>query len=174
KLSDALKKALADRIDAAVAAGRLTKAEGDALKQRLDSGNFPLFGGFRAGFGHFGFLGDLSAATGYLGLTEAQLRSQLESGKSLAQVATAQGKSVTGLVDALVNAAKQRLDGVAGPAARAPHGTPAIRCRASARRLRARGVPRVVPRAASTVRCPSSPPRCRPGGSASTASRARR
>src|SRR5881227_174105 len=77
KLSDALKKALSDRVDAAVAAGRVTKAEGDALKQRLDSGNFPLFGGFRAGFGHFGFFGDLSAATSYLGLTEAQLRSQL-------------------------------------------------------------------------------------------------
>jgi hypothetical protein len=110
KLSDALKKALSDRVDAAVAAGRLTKAEGDALKQRINSDNFPLFGGFRAGFGHFGFFGDLSAAANYLGLTEAQLRSQLEGGKSLAQVATAQGKSVDGLVDALVNAAKQRLD----------------------------------------------------------------
>ena len=110
KLSEALKKALSDRVDAAVTAGRLTKAEGDALKQRINSDDFPLFGGFRAGFGHFGFFGDLSAAAGYLGLTEAQLRSQLESGKSLAQVATAQGKSVSGLVDALVNAAKQRLD----------------------------------------------------------------
>src|SRR5437763_15807723 len=97
KLSDALKKALGDRIDAAVAAGRLTKAEGDALKQRINSAGFPLFGGFRAGFGHFGFFGDLSAAAEYLGLTEAQLRSQLESGKSLAQVATAQGKSGSGL-----------------------------------------------------------------------------
>ena len=110
KLGDALKKALSDRVDAAVTAGRLTKAEGDALKQRINSADFPLFGGFRAGFGHFGFFGDLSAAAEYLGLTEAQLRSQLESGKSLAQVATAQGKSVSGLVDVLVNAAKQRLD----------------------------------------------------------------
>src|SRR5213592_5303677 len=67
KLSDALKKALGDRVDAAVAAGRLTKAEGDSLKQRINSDNFPLFGGFRAGFGHFGFFGDLSAAASYLG-----------------------------------------------------------------------------------------------------------
>src|SRR5712691_7152418 len=45
KLSNALKKALSDRIDAAVAAGRLTKDEGNALKQRIQSSDFPLFGG---------------------------------------------------------------------------------------------------------------------------------
>ena len=111
KLSAALKKALSDRIDAAVAAGQLTKAEGDALKQRLQSGDVPLFGGFRLGFGHFGFFGDFSAAADYLGLTGAQLRAQVESGKSLAQIAQAQGKSVSGLVDAIVNAAKTKLDG---------------------------------------------------------------
>ena len=110
KLSDALKKALSDRIDAAVAAGRITKAEGDALKQRINSDDFPIFGGFRGGFGHFGFFGELSAAADYLGLTEAQLRTQLDDGKTLAQVAQAQGKSVDGLVDAMVQAAKQRLD----------------------------------------------------------------
>ena len=111
KLSDALKKALSDRIDAAVASGRLTQKEGDALKQRINSNSFPLFGGLREhGFGHFGFLGKLDAATTYLGLTEDQLRTQLESGKSLAQIAKDQGKSVSGLVDALVNAAKSKLD----------------------------------------------------------------
>jgi hypothetical protein len=110
KLSDALKKALSDRVDAAVAAGRITQADGDALKQRINSDDFPLFGGFHRGFGHFGFIGKLSAAADYLGLTEAQLRSELESGKSLAQVAQAQGKSVDGLVDAFVAAAKKHLD----------------------------------------------------------------
>ncbi len=110
KLSDALKKALSDRVDAAVAAGRLTQAAGDALKQRINSDDFPLFGGFHRGFGHFGFIGKLSAAADYLGVTEAQLRSELESGKSLAQVAQAHGKSVDGLVDVLVAAAKEHLD----------------------------------------------------------------
>ena len=111
KLSDALKQALKERVDAAVSAGRLTKEEGDALKQRIDSEDFPLFGGLHArGFGHFGFLGKLDAATDYLDLTEAQLRTQLESGKSLAQIARAQGKSVDGLVDALVDAAKEHVD----------------------------------------------------------------
>lgn len=110
KLSDALKKALSDRVDAAVAAGRLTKAQGDELKQRINSDDFPLFGGLNRGFGHFGFFGKIDAAADYLGLTEAQLHSQLESGKSLAQIAQAQGKSVDGLVDALVAAAKKDLD----------------------------------------------------------------
>jgi len=109
KLSDALKKALGDRIDAAVAAGRITKAGGDALKQRLDSGDVPLFVGPHRGFGHFGLRG-LDAAASYLGLTEEQLRSELEGGKTLAQVAQAHGKSAQGLVAALLADAKKRVD----------------------------------------------------------------
>src|SRR6266850_3641204 len=45
KLSNALKQALSDRVDAAVAAGRVTKAEGDAIKQHIASDGFPLLGG---------------------------------------------------------------------------------------------------------------------------------
>jgi hypothetical protein len=111
-LSAALKKALENRVDAAVAAGRLTKAQGDELKQRIESGEVPLFGGPGRAFhhDHAGAFGSLDAAAGYLGLTEAQLRTQLDSGKSLAAVAKAQGKSVDGLVQALVDAAKKKLD----------------------------------------------------------------
>jgi polyhydroxyalkanoate synthesis regulator phasin len=110
-LSAALKKALENRIDAAVADGRLTKAQGDELKQRIESGDVPLFGpGLGGGFHHEGPFGGLDAAATYLGLTDAQLRRQLESGKSLADVAKAQGKSVDGLVNALVAAAKKKID----------------------------------------------------------------
>jgi AraC-like DNA-binding protein len=112
KLSDALKKALGERVDAAVAAGRLSKEQAEALKDRINSGGSPLFGGslHGRGLGHHGFLGKLDAAADYLGLTESQLRTQLESGKSLAQIAQAQGKTVDGLVDVLVNEAKKHLD----------------------------------------------------------------
>jgi hypothetical protein len=110
KLSDALKQALSDRVDSAVAAGRMTKVEGDALKARIQSHDFPLFGGPHRGFGHFGFIGRLESAAGYIGITEVQLRTELESGKSLAQIARAHGKSVDGLIDALVAAAKSKLD----------------------------------------------------------------
>ena len=109
-LSAALKKALENRVDAAVAAGSLTNAQGAELKQRIESGDVPLFGGPGPGFHHHGVFGGLDAAASYLGLTEAQLRTQLEGGKSLAAVAKAQGKSVDGLVQALVDAAKKKLD----------------------------------------------------------------
>jgi uncharacterized protein YidB (DUF937 family) len=109
KLSDALKKALSDRVDAAVAAGRITKEEGDALKQRIDSDEYPLFLGPHPGFG-FHHLGKLDAAASYIGISEEQLRTELESGKTLAQVAQAHGKSADGLVDALVAAAKKHVD----------------------------------------------------------------
>jgi polyhydroxyalkanoate synthesis regulator phasin len=111
-LSNALKKALENRVDAAVADGRLTKEQGDALKQRIESGQAPLFGlgGGPGGHDRGGHFGDLDAAASYLGLTEDQLRTQLQSGKTLADVAKAQGKSVDGLIDALVAATKKDLD----------------------------------------------------------------
>ncbi len=116
-LTAALKKAFANRVDAAVAAGRITKAEGEALKARIQSADFPVLGGPRGGhggdfdhFGHHGRAGDLAAAATYLGLTEAALGTELVAGKTLADVAKAKGKSVDGLVDVLVTAAKKRLD----------------------------------------------------------------
>jgi hypothetical protein len=110
ELSAALKSALEKRIDAAVAAGRITKAQGDEMKQRLESGDFPLFGSGPGMSDHHEVFGAPDAAAAYLGLSEDELRSQLESGKSLADVAKAQGKSVDGLVQALVADAKQHLD----------------------------------------------------------------
>ena len=111
-LSSALKKALSDRVDAAVADGRLTKEQGAELKARIASDDFPLFGPPGMGGGHFGHHGGpgLDAAAKYLGLTEAKLRTELESGKTLAQVAKAQDKSVDGLIAALKADVKQRLD----------------------------------------------------------------
>ena len=44
KLSDALKKAYENQIDAAVAAGTITKERGDALKTRIESGEYPPIG----------------------------------------------------------------------------------------------------------------------------------
>ena len=52
----------------------------------------------------------LDAAAKYLGLTEAELHTQLESGKTLAEIAKAQGKTVDGLKKALTDATKTKLD----------------------------------------------------------------
>src|SRR4051794_32491105 len=108
KLSAALKKALENQVDAEVAAGRLTKEQGDALKQRIEAAASPIFGlggpGFdhHGRFGHDGPFGGLETAASYLGVTEAELRTELMNGKTLAQVAKDKGKSVDGLVNALV------------------------------------------------------------------------
>lgn len=114
KLSAAIKQALTDRVDAAVKAGRLTKEQGAELKQRIASDDFPLFGapslGRRHGFGGPHPLGTLDAAASYLGVTDAQLRTQLDSGKTLADVANARDKSVAGLEGALLKDAKEHLD----------------------------------------------------------------
>jgi hypothetical protein len=110
ELSDALKQALQNRVDAAVAAGRLTEEEGAALKERIQAEEYPLLGG--PGLGHHGGRGlhHLDAAAEYLGLTEAELRTRLAGGQTLAQVAQAEGKTVDGLVAALVADEKAELD----------------------------------------------------------------
>ncbi len=65
----------------------------------------------RPGVGGGPFGGGLSAATTYLGLSQSDLRTQLASGKTLAQIANAtNGKSAAGLIDALVAAEQKELD----------------------------------------------------------------
>ncbi|MDA0181375.1 hypothetical protein OJ997_13805 [Solirubrobacter phytolaccae] len=136
QLDTALKGAAEARIDAAVAAGKLTKEQGDAAKQRLSSGApllpglGPIVGGHgpkapggrggpgpggpgggpgARGFG-FGF-GGAEGAAEYLGLTQEQLREQLRDGKSLADIAKAtSGKTVEGLKAALKAKTTERLD----------------------------------------------------------------
>jgi hypothetical protein len=124
KLNEAIKGAASDRIDAAVAAGKLTKEQGDAIKKRLENANgLPLLGlgrGFRAGgpggpgllhpgFG-FGPGKSLSAAATFLGLSEAELRTQLRDGKSLADVAKDKGKTTADLKAAMKSAITSELD----------------------------------------------------------------
>src|SRR4051794_30052064 len=53
---------------------------------------------------------DATAIGTYLGLAQAGLRPELGAGKSLAGIAKAQGKTVSGLEDVIYAAAKKRLD----------------------------------------------------------------
>ncbi|MCC6386179.1 MAG: hypothetical protein IT302_02220 [Dehalococcoidia bacterium] len=128
KLRDALKTTSLQEIDAAVAAGKLTQAQADKIKEAINSGQ--IMGGFRApggpGMGdHRGGKGggvmirdaDIAA---FLGITTDQLRTE-QAGKSLAQVAEAHGKTRDQLkaflqqehdksVDAAVAAGKMTAD----------------------------------------------------------------
>lgn len=117
KLSDALEQAYGDRIDKAVEAGRLTEEQATELKARIAAGDMPLVGvpgrhghdGFGGGR-HGGPFGGFEAVTDYLGLDRDALRAQLEAGKSLADVAAAQGKTAEGLKAAITAAATEKLD----------------------------------------------------------------
>jgi hypothetical protein len=127
QLNAAIKGAAADQVDAAVKAGRLSQDQADKLKQRIQQSNGTplrgLFGpgpggppgpggrgGFGFGFGGPGPFGDLGAAAKYLGVSDQALMSDLRSGKSLADVAKAQNKSVDGLKAALKADEAARLD----------------------------------------------------------------
>ena len=54
--------------------------------------------------------GPPAAIASYLELSEGELRTELESGRSLAQIASAQGKSVSGLEDVIYADAKTHLE----------------------------------------------------------------
>jgi hypothetical protein len=108
QLQDAYKAAAVERLDAAVAAGRITKAQADELRTRIESGDFMAPHGFMGGPGMHG-PGHLSVAADYLGLTVSALAEKLQAGQSLADVAKAQGKSVDGLKQALIADEKKEL-----------------------------------------------------------------
>jgi hypothetical protein len=110
ELENAYKEASLEQLDAAVEAGRLTEEQADAIRERIEAGGFigPHFG---FGFGlHVEGGPALDGAADYLGLTEAELHERLRNGRTLAEIAKAEGKSVDGLEQALVAAAKEKLD----------------------------------------------------------------
>jgi hypothetical protein len=75
---------------------------------------FGMWGG--PGFGHHGGGGGILAAdvltpsADYLGVSLSTLQSDLKGGKTLAQEATAKGKTASGLIDAIMAAEKKVLD----------------------------------------------------------------
>jgi hypothetical protein len=106
-------------IAAAVSSGKLTQAQADQITSTLTQRFTDLVNGVHpaggpGGFGHGpgGGGDDLAAAASYLGSTTANLLTQLQAGKTLAQVATAtSGKSTAGLIAALVAAEKTEIAG---------------------------------------------------------------
>jgi polyhydroxyalkanoate synthesis regulator phasin len=139
KLRDALAAAQDAQIDQAVKDGKLTQQQADAIKaRRKQSGHVlggplggpgpggpgpgfrgpggprfrgpggpggPGFGGHRGAFGAVAL--DLAKA---LGLTEDKLHEQLRAGKSIADIAKAQGKSLADVRNALKTDAKAQAD----------------------------------------------------------------
>lgn len=131
-LKNAFKGAAIARVDAALAAGDITAEQAARAKERINAGDAPLLAPPRGprGFGH-GFAfgrrhhggpplplgppgihrngGPFAPAAKYLGLTQEQLLTQLRDGKSLADIAKAQGTSVDGLKQAMLSALTAEL-----------------------------------------------------------------
>jgi hypothetical protein len=124
KLTSALQQALVNRVEQAVKDGRLTREQADAVIARIKAGDLPLGvpgfghgggpGGDRGGFGRHGggkaFGETRAAAAAFLGVTEEQLRTARESGKSLADIAKEKGKTTDGLKAAMLAAVTKAAD----------------------------------------------------------------
>jgi hypothetical protein len=132
KLQTAINQAEVDRLNQLVKQGKLTKAQAGAIEKGMKQHHGVPFGPFGGTFGtpfggprpfgnhHFrghrmpflfgGALGSLQTAATYLGISPQALGSDLHSGKTLAAIAKAKGKSVTGLEQAMLAAAKTQLD----------------------------------------------------------------
>jgi hypothetical protein len=111
-LEQAIEAAVNSRLAQAVAAGKLTSQREQMILSGLQARLDELVNNTHPGLLHQrGFLrraATVSAA--YLGITPQALRSQLDAGKTLALVATDQGKTVSGLEQAIEAATKTRLD----------------------------------------------------------------
>jgi hypothetical protein len=156
QLSGALKQALIDRINAAAAAGQLSRAQAKQIVTHIKQGTgLPFAPGpllFAPGAARFrmpglgpmvfgahgkamsmiapGAIGVppvgppaiLTGAASYLGLSDKQLIRDLLQGKSLAQIAQAQGKSKSGLEQAIMSAVTTQLEKVQKAGRGIPHG----------------------------------------------------
>ena len=178
KLREALGAALDAQLDAAVRDGSLTRAQADEIKRRRqESGSVLGFHGGhdgRGGPGHHGPGGprgagrfeDLAEA---LGISERRLEARLRAGRTVAQIARAEGKTLAEVKEAVRAATRARLDeAVADGGAHAVAGR--RHARAPRRPPRAAGKPRRRARASrrtSAARRLREPMRAAPPGATS-------
>jgi DNA-binding phage protein len=87
-----------------VAAAALSPVAADAVIAQLPGGAALFVSG-----GPFGSPHNLATAATYIGITEAELRTELQTGKTLAEVAIAHGKTRDGLIAALSAEATKQI-----------------------------------------------------------------
>jgi hypothetical protein len=109
-----------DVIEQAVTSGRLTRAQADQLEQRLSTNAplVPFFGGPRGGAGGPGYgphgapiggVNTLEAIATVLNMKPADLSAQLQSGKTLADIAAAQNVDQSKVKQAIVDSVKVQI-----------------------------------------------------------------
>lgn len=125
-LRDAFQAEALERLDAAVADGRIDAERAAKIRERIEAGLPPLRGPHH-GLGLRGHAGPglpfLEAAAEYLGIEPNALLGELRDGATLAEVAVTHGKTAEGLEQALLDQAKARIHALvtselpSGPAA---------------------------------------------------------
>ncbi|GAB4450661.1 MAG: hypothetical protein OHK0015_55940 [Chloroflexi bacterium OHK40] len=117
-LDTAMATAGAEAAAEAVQDGTLTQEQADALTARLQAGDYGALFGRRGGPGGPGnghelatvHMAALDAAAAELGLTSEELRAQLHSGSTVAELAEANGTTEQAVITAALAAAKAELD----------------------------------------------------------------
>jgi len=120
-LDSALTSAGNTTVDQAVQQGTLTQAQADAIKARIQAGDTGALWGGRGGFGSRSVIGGrahlpglhqamLGAVAQTLGITADELRTQLRSGQTLAQIAQVHNTTEQAVISAALGAAKTQLD----------------------------------------------------------------
>ena len=109
KLQEAVKSAASQTIDEGVRQGILPQEKAQRLRECLEKGTWPApFGGFRGfrGFrGGFGF-----EVAEFLGMTPQELRQELQSGKTLEEIAAAKGLTLEELKEKWLAKKKAELE----------------------------------------------------------------
>jgi hypothetical protein len=112
-LEQRIESAVKTQLDQAVTAGKITSQQEQTILSRLQA-RLDTFvtTAHPGGFAHHGMWrgGLIRVSAIYIGISADQLRTELKAGKTLAQVATEHGKTVTGLEQAIAAAVKTRLD----------------------------------------------------------------
>lgn len=95
KVDSGVKSTLSQMVDERQQAGKLTQAQADKLKQRINNGTFP--GGILGGRPGLKAMGrrffDMDQLAGFFGESASDLRTELQQGNSLATIAQKHGKS---------------------------------------------------------------------------------
>ena len=101
---------MTDALKALVDNGTITQAQADSVAKALQDAKPARGPGGHGKGGHRGFIkAELSAAAAALGMPEAELKTALRSGQSVADVAKAKNVDLQKVIDAMVNQAKARL-----------------------------------------------------------------
>ena len=120
KLKAAITSAAGSTIDQAQKDGKITPSQAEQLKQKAQNGNYPgLFlggKGMRGGFEFGEHMGRGMAGVGVqefadaLGVTPQELMTELQAGKSIADVAAEKNVDLQQVIDKVLAAAKTKLD----------------------------------------------------------------